>query len=82
MADLKVTMSPTQMQIMREAAANHGLLHVGDWMTPKERKAADGLVRVGLLSPGSGPHGTSARHITGHGRRALAALAAADTPTT
>lgn len=87
MADLKttpaqVTLSPTQMQIMREAAANKGLIHIGDWMTPKERKAADGLVRIGLLSPGSGLHGASARHITGHGRRVLSALDATNTPTT
>ncbi|MFY1686536.1 hypothetical protein [Plantactinospora sp. WMMB782] len=69
-----VTLSPTQARILREAAANGGLLHIGEWMKPKERKAADGLVRMGVLSPGSGLRGVSARHITGHGRRVLADL--------
>jgi hypothetical protein len=72
----RVTLSPTQTQLMHEAAANNGLLHIGTWMTPKERKAADALVRVGLLSPGSGLRGASARHITAHGRRVLAGLVA------
>lgn len=80
MAALKVTLSPTQAQIMREAAANDELIHIGDWTTPKERKAADALVRAGLLSPGSGLYGASARHITAHGRRVLADLDATDTP--
>ncbi len=70
----QVTLSPTQARILREAAANNGLIHIGTWMPPKERKAADGLVRMGILSPGSGLHGASDRHITGHVRRVLAEL--------
>ena len=69
-----VTLSPTQARILREAAANGGLIHVGGWMPPKDRKAVDGLVRVGVLSPGSALWDASARHITGHGRRVLADL--------
>jgi hypothetical protein len=69
-----VTLSPTETRLLRDAAANHGLIHIGDWTSPKERKAAEGLVRKGVFSPGSAAHGGSARHITGHGRRVLADL--------
>ncbi|MDG4792052.1 hypothetical protein O7626_40260 [Micromonospora sp. WMMD1102] len=69
-----VTLSPTETRLLREAAANNGLIHVGAWTSPKERKAVEGLVRKGVFSPGSAVHGGSARHITKHGRRVLAEL--------
>lgn len=69
-----VHLAERQQQILRATEANDGVIHVGEWMPPADRKAADALVRYGLLSPGSGLHGSSARHITRHGRQVLADL--------
>lgn len=68
-----VTLSPIQTRLLREAATNNGLIYVGGWMTPKERKACDGLVAAGMLAPGRSP-GSPARHLTKQARRLLADL--------
>jgi hypothetical protein len=74
MAETTVQLSQRQKHLLRIAVGNGGVIHVGGYMDPAERKAADALVRSGVLSPGSGLHGTSARHLTAHGRRVFAAL--------
>lgn len=77
MADLRLTrtrLTERQERILRNTADNDGLIYVGGWMEPADRKAADALVRSGILSCGSGLRGADARHITTHGRRVLDAL--------
>lgn len=69
MAQVTVSLNDRQAALLAATADNGGIIHVGGWMPPADRKAADALVRCGLLSPGSGPHGTSARHLTDNGRR-------------
>lgn len=83
MADLRMTparLTDRQERILGRAADNHGRIYVGHWMDPADRKAADALVRAGILSPGSGLYGADARHITDHGRRVLDALDATTEP--
>ncbi|MEU3452228.1 hypothetical protein ABZ671_01095 [Micromonospora sp. NPDC006766] len=67
---MTVHLTDRQTGLLALAADNRGLIHVTESMSPADRKAADALVRCGLLSPGA----YSARHLTDHGRRTLANL--------
>jgi hypothetical protein len=69
-----ISLTGRQTALLQRAAGNNGLVHIGEWMDPADRKAADALTRCGILSPGSGLHGYSARHMTAHGVRVFAAL--------
>lgn len=68
------SLTARQVALLQLAADNSGIVHVGEWMDPADRKAADALTRCGILSPGSGLRGYSARHMTTHGLRVFAAL--------
>ncbi|HEU5107122.1 MAG TPA: hypothetical protein VFT95_00955 [Micromonosporaceae bacterium] len=68
-----IDLPPAQADLLRFAAANDGCIHVGGHMPPAERKAADALVRRGMLTIGSGLYGASRRDVTVNGRAWLAA---------
>lgn len=69
-----ITLNDRQADLLVIAADNGGRIFIGEFMDPRQRKAADSLVRCGLLSTGSGLYGASARHLTDHGRRIFADL--------
>jgi hypothetical protein len=60
-----------QELLLREAADNGGVIRISEWRPAHERKAANALVRIGMLSCGN-LRGYGWHHVTEHGRQWLA----------